>query len=136
VLVQQASNWMAKPRIHILNSDTLAQLCAKSALDKKALDLCILHISELSSLTDYLVIATGTSDRHVQAIAEAVRIELKQQHDTVPLAIEGVNEGRWALIDYGDVMVHIFQEDVRTFYDLEGLWIEAPEIEVAEDITS
>jgi len=118
-----------------LNSDTLAQLCAKSALDKKALDLRILHITELSSLADYLVIATGTSDRHVQAIAEAVRVELKQKHDSVPIAIEGLNDGRWVLIDYGDVMVHIFQEEVRSFYDLEGLWIEAPEIEVAEDIS-
>jgi ribosome-associated protein len=118
-----------------LNSDTLAQLCAKSALNKKALDLRILHITELSSLADYLVIATGTSDRHVQAIAEAVRVEMKQKHDNVPIAIEGLDDGRWVLIDYGDVMVHIFQEEVRKFYDLEGLWIEAPEIEVDEDIT-
>lgn len=118
-----------------MNSDTLAQLCAKSALDKKALDLRILHITELSSLADYLVIATGTSDRHVQAIAEAVRIELKQNHASTPIAIEGLDDGRWVLIDYGDVMVHIFQEDVRKFYDLEGLWIEAPNIEVVEDIT-
>lgn len=118
-----------------MNSDTLAQLCAKNALDKKALDLRILHITELSSLADYLVIATGTSDRHVQAIAEAVRVELKQKHDSAPIAIEGLDDGRWVLIDYGDVMVHIFQEDVRKFYDLEGLWIEAPEIEVAEQIS-
>ncbi|MFN2257811.1 MAG: ribosome silencing factor [Desulfuromonadaceae bacterium] len=118
-----------------MNSDTLAQLCAKSALDKKALDLRILHIAELSSLADYLVIATGTSDRHVQAIAETVRVELKQKHDSPPIAIEGLSDGRWVLIDYGDVMVHIFQEDVRKFYDLEGLWIEAPEIEIDEDVT-
>jgi ribosome-associated protein len=117
-----------------LNSDTLAQLCAKSALDKKALDLRILHIAELSSLTDYLVIATGTSDRHVQAIAEAVRVDLKHEHDNPPMAIEGLDDGRWVLIDYGDVMVHIFQEEVRKFYDLEGLWIEAPEVEVSDNI--
>ncbi len=118
-----------------MNSDTLAQLCAKSALDKKALDLRILHITELSSLADYLVIATGTSDRHVRAIAEEVRVELKQKHDSVSIAIEGLDDGRWVLIDYGDVMVHIFQEEVRKFYDLEGLWIEAPDIDIAEDIS-
>ncbi len=118
-----------------MNSDILAQLCAKSALDKKALDLRILHISELSSVTDYLVIATGTSDRHVQAITEAVRMELKQQHGNIPIAVEGAVEGRWALLDYGDVMVHVFQADVRSFYDLEGLWVEAEEVELTEKVT-
>lgn len=118
-----------------MNSDTLAQLCAKSALDKKALDLRILDIAELSSLTDYLVIATGTSDRHVQAIAESIRIDLKQQHDNIPLAIEGMQEGRWVLLDYGDIMVHIFQAEVRDFYDLEGLWDEAADVEPAEETT-
>ncbi|MDY0212188.1 MAG: ribosome silencing factor [Desulfuromonadaceae bacterium] len=117
-----------------MNSDTLAQLCAKSALDKKALDLRILHIAELSSLTDYLVIATGTSDRHVQAIAESIREDLKQQHDDTPLAVEGMTEGRWVLLDYGDVMVHVFQTEVRNFYDLEGLWVEAADLELAEAI--
>ncbi|MFW6387378.1 MAG: ribosome silencing factor [Thermodesulfobacteriota bacterium] len=116
-----------------MNSDALAQACAKSALEKKALDLRILHISELSSLADYLVIATGTSDRHVQAIAEAVRVEQKQKNATAPLAVEGLDDGRWVLLDYGDVMVHIFQEEVRKFYDLEGLWIEAPEVDVDVD---
>jgi ribosome-associated protein len=116
-----------------LNSDALAQACAKSALEKKALDLRILQITELSSLADYLVIATGTSDRHVQAIAEAVRVEQKQNNATSPLAVEGLDDGRWVLLDYGDVMVHIFQEEVRRFYDLEGLWIEAPEVNVDVD---
>ncbi len=119
-----------------MNSDTLAQLCAKSALDKKALDLRILHITELSSLADYLVIATGTSDRHVQAIAEAMRMELKQQYDNAPIAVEGMEDGRWVLLDYGDVMVHIFQAEVRDFYDLEGLWIEAADVEVTEETTA
>lgn len=73
-----------------MNSDTLAQLCAKSALDKKAEDLRILHITELSSLADYLVLATGTSDRHVQAIAEAVRLEQKQKHDASPSPLKAL----------------------------------------------
>jgi len=105
-----------------------ALLCADYALDKKAENVRILNVHGLSSLTDYLVIASGRSDRQVQAIAEAVRVEMKHRHATAPLAVEGMNEGRWVLVDYGDVMVHVFQEPVREFYDLDGLWREAPEI--------
>lgn len=115
-----------------MESDNRALLCAQYCLDRKALDMKILHISELSSLTDYLVLASGTSDRQVQAIAESVRLGLKENHDLAPLAIEGMNEGRWVLLDYGDVMVHVFQQEVRDFYDLDGLWSEAPTLEVQQ----
>ena len=107
-----------------------ALLAAHYALEKKGLELRLLDLGELSSLTDYLLIVTGRSDRQVQAIAEAIRLGLKQEHATPPLAVEGMNEGRWVLLDYGDVMVHVFQEPVRRFYDLEGLWSEAPEVPV------
>lgn len=115
-----------------MESDHRASLCAQYCLDRKALDMKILHISELSSLTDYLVLASGTSDRQVQAIAESVRLGLKENYDLLPIAVEGMNEGRWVLLDYGDVMVHIFQQDVRTFYDLDGLWAEAPTLPVVD----
>ncbi len=105
-----------------------ALLCADYALDKKATNVRILEVKGLSSLTDYLLIASGRSDRQVQAIAENVRLGLKRDHTTPPLAVEGMAGGRWILLDYGDVMVHIFQEPVREFYDLDGLWSEAPEI--------
>ena len=107
-----------------------ALIAAEYALDKKGLDLRLLEISELSSLTDYLMIVTGRSDRQVQAIAEAIRVGLKKDHSQLPLAVEGMNEGRWVLLDYGEVMIHVFQESVRHFYDLEGLWSEAPEVPV------
>lgn len=116
-----------------MESDHRALLCAKYCLDKKALDLKILNIAELSSLTDYLVLASGTSDRQVQAIAESVRLGFKEEHDLIPLAVEGMNEGRWVLLDYGDVMVHVFQQEVRTFYDLDGLWSEASELAIPEE---
>ncbi|AMV71155.1 ribosome silencing factor [Desulfuromonas carbonis] len=109
-----------------------ALLAADFALDKKAFNLRILEVKELSSLTDYLLLASGRSDRQVQAIAEGVRLGLKNDHATAPLAVEGMNEGRWVLLDYGDVMVHIFQEPVREFYDLDGLWSEAPTVPVPE----
>jgi len=105
-------------------------LCAAYALEKKAINVRILKVEGLSSVTDYLLIASGRSDRQVQAVAEAVRLGLKKNHDTPPLAVEGMQEGRWVLIDYGDVVVHIFQEPVREFYDLEGLWREAAQVPI------
>ncbi len=115
-----------------MQSKERALLCAGYALEKKALDVRILDVGGLSSLTDFLILASGRSDRQVQAVAESVRLGLKKDHDTLPLAVEGMDEGRWVLIDYGDVMVHVFQEPVREFYDLDGLWSEAAEVAVPE----
>jgi len=116
-----------------LQSIDRAQLCASQVLDKKAFNVRILDVRKLSSLTDFLVLASGSSDRQVQAAAEAVHLGMKKQHDTRPIGIEGMNEGRWVLIDYGDVMVHVFHEPVREFYDLDGLWSDATEIALPED---
>lgn len=110
-----------------------AQLCAAYLLDKKAFNVRILDVRKISSLTDFLVIASGNSDRQVSAAAEAVHLGMKKDHQTTPSGIEGLNEGRWVLIDYGDVMVHVFHEPVRLFYDLDGLWCDAEEIPVKEE---
>lgn len=107
-----------------------ALIAAQYALEKKGLDLRLLQVSGLTSLTDYLLIITGRSDRQVQAIAEEIRFGLKKEHALLPLAVEGMDEGRWVLLDYGDVMVHVFQDAVRHFYDLEGLWSEAAEVPI------
>lgn len=107
--------------------DTVLQV-VEYALDKKAFNLRLFDVHELSSLTDYLLLASGRSDRQVQAIAENIKLELKNQRQLLPLSIEGMDQGRWVLLDYGDFMVHVFQEPVRDFYDLEGLWSEAPEL--------
>jgi len=117
-----------------LESKQTAQLCAAYSLEKKAFNVRLLEVKGLSSLTDYLVLASGRSDRQVQAIAESVKDGLKKNHTQAPLAIEGMNEGRWVLIDFGDVMVHVFQEPVREFYDLDGLWQEAQELPVDEQL--
>ncbi len=98
------------------------------ALDKKGFNLKLFDVHELSSLTDYLLLVSGRSDRQVQAIAENIKLGFKNQHQQLPLAIEGMDQGRWVLLDYGEFMVHVFQEPVREFYDLEGLWSEAPEV--------
>lgn len=105
-----------------------ALFCATQVLDKKAFHVRVLDVRPLSSLTDFLVLASGSSDRQVQASADAVQQGLKKQHDLLPLGIEGMREGRWVLLDYGDVMVHVFHEPVREFYDLDGLWRDAREV--------
>jgi ribosome-associated protein len=105
-----------------------ALLCAALVLDKKAFNVRVLDVRKVSSLTDFIVLASGNSDRQVQAAAESVHLGLKHDHGVRPLGIEGMNEGRWVLVDYGDVMVHVFQEPVRQFYDLDGLWRDAPEV--------
>lgn len=116
-----------------MHSKERALLCAAYALEKKAFNVKVLEVKGISSLTDYLLIASGRSDRQVQAVAESVRLGLKKEHATQPLAMEGMDEGRWVLIDYGDVMVHVFQEPVREFYDLDGLWQEAAEVPIPEE---
>lgn len=115
-----------------MQTKEIAQLAVDYALDKKGMDLKLLDVRELSSLTDYLLLVSGRSDRQVQAIAENIRTEFKGKHDILPLAIEGMNQGRWVLLDYGEIMVHVFQQTIREFYDLEGLWSEAPEVELVQ----
>jgi ribosome-associated protein len=102
--------------------------CAALALDKKALDVKILEIQRISTIADYLVLATGSSDKQTQAIAESVRQGLKKFGK--PLDIEGVKEGNWVIIDYGDVILHVFKEDMRRYYNLDDLWAAAPLVEI------
>lgn len=118
-----------------MNAEKNVLKAAELGLEKKAFDLQLLNVKDLSTLTDYLLIASGRSDRQVSAIAEEIRLGLKEQGIT-PLACEGVDEGRWALLDYGDFMVHVFQPSVRSFYDLEGLWSEAPLVALADTGTA
>jgi ribosome-associated protein len=106
--------------------------CAELAFDKKALDIRALDISTISSIADYLVIASGGSDRQVQAIADSIRTGLKKYGKIID--IEGESEGKWIVMDYGDVLVHIFHEPVRSYYDLDGLWKLAPLLELPEAI--
>jgi ribosome-associated protein len=106
--------------------------CAKAALEKKAFNVTILELKKASSVTDYFLICSGRSDRQVQAIAESIE-ERMGEKGARPLGEEGMREGRWILMDYDDVVVHIFYDPLRRHYDLEGLWIEAPRIDPPED---
>jgi ribosome-associated protein len=106
--------------------------CAKVALEKKALDITILELKKISSLTDYFLICSGRSDRQVQAIAQFIEEKMVQKGIN-PLGVEGMREGRWILMDYEDVVIHVFYDPVRVHYDLEGLWIEAPRINPSKE---
>ncbi|MEM5787452.1 MAG: ribosome silencing factor [Syntrophobacteraceae bacterium] len=105
-----------------------ALICAREASRFKALDLVVLDVSKLSSFADYFIICSGNSSRQVQSIAENVE-EVLREGGTKPLGVEGKREGHWVLMDYGDVIVHIFYEPIRYFYDLESLWADAPRLE-------
>jgi len=98
-------------------------------MDRKAMDLVILEVKDLSSFTDYFVICSGNSDRQVQAIATHAEEELGKE-GLHPLGIEGKREGRWVLLDYGEVVIHVFYHPVREFYDLESLWSGALQLEL------
>lgn len=111
------------------SSQNNAFLCARAALDHKAIDLVILEVKKLSSFTDYFVICSGTSDRQVQAIAAHIEEKLRAQ-GLRPLGVEGMREAHWVLLDYGDVVVHVFLGPMREFYDLERLWFDAPRVEL------
>jgi ribosome-associated protein len=112
-----------------------ALLCTRAALDKKAQELIVVDVSGLTSIADYLVICTGRSDRQVQSIAQAIEDALTAA-ETRPISIEGVRRGQWALLDYDDVIVHVFYQPVREFYDLERLWDHAPRVRLPEPLRS
>ncbi len=103
--------------------------CVNAALEKKAKDIIILDVKGLSSFTDYMIICSGSSDRQVQAITSSIEKDLKKSR-TLPLGIEGEKFGQWVLMDYGDIIVHIFYEPTREFYDIERLWSDVPRMEV------
>lgn len=116
-----------------LQAREIAFAAVDYARDKKGDNLILLDLRGRSTLTDYLLLVSGRSDRQVQAIAENIHTEFKRQHQLYPLSIEGMDKGRWVLLDYGDVTIHVFQQPVREFYDLEGLWTEAPEVALVAD---
>ena len=99
----------------------------KAASAKKALNLVVLDVAELTSIADVFIICSGRSNRQVKAIADSIVVNLKK-HKIKPLSVEGTREGHWVLLDYGHVIIHVFYEPVREFFDLEGLWVDARRI--------
>ncbi|HEY8021467.1 MAG TPA: ribosome silencing factor [Thermoanaerobaculia bacterium] len=110
-------------------ADTGARVRAAvaAAEDRQAVDLKVLHLGDISGFTDYFLICSGTNERQVQAIADAVEERLRAER-VRPLHIEGFNRAQWVLLDYGDLIVHVFLEQPRRFYALERLWSDAPDV--------
>lgn len=112
---------------------TLARHAVAAALDKKARNIVVLDMREVSGVADYFVICTGDSDLQIKAIYEAIREEIKEACDERPWHREGTDAYQWVLVDYVDLVVHIFTEEKRAYYDLERLWGDAPMEDVADD---
>jgi ribosome-associated protein len=110
-------------------------LLARSALEKKACDLVVLEVRELTSIADYFIICSGRSDRQVQSIAQGIEKNLEDAGVSA-VSVEGASRGHWVLMDFSDVIVHIFYEPVREFYDLDGLWGDAPRVNLPEPYSS
>ncbi|HEV8341470.1 MAG TPA: ribosome silencing factor [Candidatus Binatia bacterium] len=108
-----------------------ALLISRFALEKKAYDLVLMEVRPITSIGDYFIICSGRSDRQVQSIAQGIEENLSKQGMS-PHSVEGVARGQWVLMDFSDVIVHIFYQPVREFYDLEGLWNHAPRVELPQ----
>lgn len=111
-------------------------MAADAIFAKKATDIVLLDVEGLFLLSDVFVIATGTSRPHVQSLAEHLEETLKLKVDLKPLRSEGRNEAEWILLDYGDIIVHLFQESAREFYGLERLWADAKRVEWSEPVSA
>lgn len=108
-----------------MDSKKLALLCREYADNRKAEDIVILDVRELSSVTDYFVIASGTSEPHLRAIVEEITSRLRDEHDIRPVRTDGSIHGAWVALDFFDVIVHVMRTETRERYDLEGLWGDA-----------
>ena len=115
----------------ILNALEMARQLVDVLEEKKAENILLLDIHDIASFTDYFVIMSGRSTRHVQGLAEAIAGELSAKRVSSKHS-EGLREGLWVLLDFGEVVVHVFYHENRSFYDLEGLWHDAPKIDVDE----
>ena len=108
-----------------------ALLLTRAALEKKACDLVVLDVHEQTSIADYFIVCSGRSDRQVQSIAQGLEEDAAEQ-GIKPFAVEGAQRGHWVLMDFSDVIVHVFYQPVRKFYDRDGLWGPAPRAKLPE----
>jgi ribosome-associated protein len=111
-----------------MDSKKLALLCRELADNKKAEDISVLDVREVSTITDFFVIASGSSEPHLRAIADEIIDKLRDVHGVSPRAMDGSAQAAWLVLDFFDVIVHIMRQDVRERYDLDGLWGDAPQV--------
>lgn len=118
-----------------MNSREIALLAATAASDKKAEEIVVVDVAELLVIVEYFVICTGRNDRQVRTIADEMEDQLRIEAKIKPIGREGTDEGKWVLIDFGDVVAHVFQPEEREFYRLEKLWSEAPRVPLPVEVT-
>ena len=111
-----------------------ARLASDIIKERKAIEPVLFNIEEMSSYADFFLIASGNSSRQVQSISRHLEEKMREK-GLKPFGIEGEFEGQWILMDYGDLIIHIFYQPVREFYDLEGLWLEAPRVDLEKNET-
>jgi ribosome-associated protein len=110
----------------------IVKICGVLAEEKKAQDVVVMELDDLTDIADYFLVASGTSERHVRTIADGVETGMKER-GIKPYAVEGNRDGRWVIIDYQNVIVHIFLAQLRELYDLESLWIEAKKYRIENE---
>jgi ribosome-associated protein len=111
-----------------MESKKLALLCRDLAENRKAENVVVMDVREVSSVTDYFVVASGTSEPHLRAITDEITDKLRADHDTRPRAVDGTLQTAWVVLDFFDVIVHVMRADMRERYNLEALWGDAPQI--------
>jgi ribosome-associated protein len=116
--------------------DELAREIAALADDKKAIEIVALDLRGVLGYTDYFVICSGNTERQAKAIHDGIHQGLKDAHGLIPRRVEGASQARWILMDYFDVVVHVFNPDARAFYRLEQLWGEAPELDLSDVVSA
>jgi ribosome-associated protein len=119
-----------------MESKKLAVLCRDLAENKKAENVVVLDVRKISSITDYFVIVSGTSEPHLRAISEEITDTLHEDHDIKPRAVDGTLQTNWLVLDFFDVIVHVMRPEVRQRYDLEGLWGDAPKLRARRKTTT
>ncbi len=117
-----------------MEAEKILEKAAEALKDRKGENIVALDLRGLSSVTDFFLIASGRSNIHVQALCDAVEEKVHSSLGKAPLRVEGKGGGRWILMDYGDVVVHVFYRDAREYYDLEGLWMDAKRIDLGLEV--
>lgn len=120
--------------MEIMESEALAQACREFADNKKAEDIVVLDVRKISSITDFFVIVSGSSDPHLRAIVNEIEDSLLKRHQTKCQRVDGDHHSGWIVMDLVDVIVHVMRADARSKYDLEGLWSDAPKLEPVGEV--
>jgi len=131
---QSATTVAESAKTQFADLDDVVRLAIHCAADKKATDLVVLDLRQVASFAEFFIIASGANQRQVQAISDEIEEQLKKQLSTRPIRIEGYSTAEWVLMDYGDFIVHIFNEKAREFYDLERLWRDAGKVALPENL--